>query len=76
MFQIIMLALVLSPFVVLYYLRNKDPKWLWIFFILVSISFKIQIGNAFLDVERVFLHLTSFILAIAASRNSKKSKRI
>lgn len=70
---VIYLALIL-PFLILYYLRNKEAKWLWLFFTLTLLSNGVmKFDNPALSAERVVLLLASLIMAITKSRSQKKN---
>lgn len=72
MIGIINLLLVVFLFALLYFLKNKGAKWLWLFFMVTILSFGVKIENAFLETIRVVLNLASLVLAISASSMARK----
>lgn len=72
MFEIIVYLALLSPFFLLYYLRNKEVKWVWLFFILIILSNgMVRFENSALTAGRVILLLTSLIMAISKTRKDR-----
>lgn len=64
-----MAIIILVSFILLYYLRNKEAKWLWLFFILITLSSGVvSFKDSGLVAVKVVLQLTSLIMAIVKTR--------
>lgn len=61
--------IILLSFILLYYLRSKEAKWLWLFFILIILSNgMVRFENPTLTMARVFLLFASLVMAIVKTK--------
>lgn len=75
MLEIIVYLALLSPFFLLYYLRNKETKWVWLFFILIALSSGIiRFKDEGLTAIRSVLIIISLIMSIVKTKKEGYKK--